>query len=103
MEAMRVFAKGAYRMNGVAKTSGKPYDMGKLVIEVPIENVKMPNMNREGFGFTSLELDVEPEAIKNFAFPFPCYLDIEVAQKLQFGKIQSLIIGGKLVDLKKVV
>ena len=95
---MRVKAFGAYRMTGVAKTSGKPYDLGKLVILVPVENMATPSMTRVGYGSTVNELDVHPEAIAKFNFHFPCELDLEVDQQLQFGRLQAIIVGGKRVE-----
>lgn len=99
---MRVKALGAYRMTGTAKASGKPYDMGKLVIQVPVENMAMAKMQRVGYGSTTNELDVLPEAIAKFNFHFPCELDLEVDQQLQFGRLQAIIVGAKVVLAVKV-
>ena len=98
---MRVKALGAYRMTGVAKASGKPYDMGKLIISVPVENMAQPNMTRVGYGTTTNELDVEPEAIVNFNFQYPCELDLEVGQQIQFGRLQAIITGAKVAEKLK--
>ncbi len=98
---MRVKALGAYRMTGIAKTSGKSYDMGKLVIEVPVENMATPKMTRVGFGSTTNELDVLPESISKFNFRFPLELDLEVDQVLQFGRLQAVIVGAKQVAAVK--
>jgi len=100
---MRVKALGAYRMTGTAKSSGKPYDMGKLVIEVPVENMATPTMTRVGYGMTVNELDVLPEAIGKFNFHYPCELDLEVDQVLQFGRLQAIIVGAKVVTSVKAV
>ncbi len=94
---MRVLARGAYRGTGVGKASGKAYDMGKLIVEIPVENVSMPNMNRFGFGMTVAELDIEPECVVNFDFPYPCELELETANKMQFGRLQTVITGATLV------
>jgi hypothetical protein len=95
---MRVTAKGAYRMTGIAKASGKPYDMGKLVIEVPIENMATPNMTRVGYGTTTNELDVAPDCVAKFNFQYPCTLDLVVDQQIQFGKLQAIIVDAKRVE-----
>jgi len=95
---MRVKALGAYRMTGTAKTSGKPYDMGKLVILVPFENVATPTMTRVGYGATVNELDVLPEAVTKLNFHFPCELDLEIDQQWQFGRLQAVIVGAKRVE-----
>lgn len=100
---MRVKALGAYRMTGTAKTSGKPYDMGKLVIVVPVENMATPQMTRVGYGDTVNELDVMPECVAKFNFHFPCELDLEIDQQLQFGRLQAIITGAKKVEPVKAV
>ena len=45
---MRVTALGAYTMKGISKKSGAPYEMAKLIVRAPIENMAMPNMVRVG-------------------------------------------------------
>lgn len=92
---MRVKALGAYRMTGTAKASGKPYDMGKLIIEVPVENMAQPNMTRVGYGTTTNELDVMPDCVSKFNFHYPLELDLEIDQVLQFGRLQAIIVGAK--------
>lgn len=95
---MRVKALGAYRMTGIAKTSGKPYDMGKLVILVPVGNMATPTMTRVGYGSTVNELDVHPESISKFNFRYPCELDLIVDQQLQFGRLQAIIVDAKVAE-----
>lgn len=98
---MRVTALGAYFMKGTAKASGKAYDMAKLVIRTPIEIVASPTMQRGGYGNTTTELDVEPEALKKFAFDYPpegLELDLEIGSQVQFGRLQAIIVGCKRVS-----
>ena len=71
-------------MTGVAKASNKPYDMGKLVILVPVENMASEKMTRVGYGAVVNELDVLPDAIPNkFNFHYPCELDLVVDRNAQ--------------------
>ncbi|WP_301103119.1 hypothetical protein [Propionivibrio sp.] len=98
---MRVKALGAYRMTGIAKASGKAYDMGKLVIEVPVENMATPKMTRVGYGSTTNELDVAPESVAKFNFHYPLELDLEVDQVIQFGSLQAIIVGARPVAVVK--
>lgn len=100
---MRVKALGCYRMTGVAKASGKPYDMGKLVIVVPVENMATPNMTRVGYGATVNELDVMPDSVAKFNFQYPCELDLEMDNVLQFGRLRAVIVGAKKVEAVKAV
>lgn len=98
---MRVTALGAYRMKGTAKKSGAAYDMAKLVIRVPIENMATAAMQRMGYGFTVNELDMEAEALGKFNFTFPpegLELDLEIGNIVRFGKLQSIIVGCKKVQ-----
>lgn len=98
---MRVTAFGAYRMKGTSKKSGAPYDMAKLVIRAPIENINNPNMQRSGYGFTVSELDMLPDAITKFGFNFPpegLVLDLEVDSIVQYGRLTAVIVGAKQVQ-----
>lgn len=101
---MRVTALGAYFMKGTAQKTGKAYDMAKLVIRTPIEIVANPNMKRGGYGNTCTELDMEPEALKKFAFDYPpegIELDLEIGSQVQFGRLQAIIVGCKKAEKLK--
>lgn len=91
---MRVHALGVYQMTGVSKKSGQPYNMAKLVIQVPCEVVANANMKRLGFGYGSKELDLEPEALQKFSqFQFPCDLDVEVGSRVSSFGLEAIITG----------
>lgn len=100
---MRVKALGCYRMTGTAKASGKPYDMGKLVILVPVENTATQTMSRVGYGSTVNELDVRPDCVAKFNFQYPLELDLELDQELAFGRLQTVIVGAKKAEVVKAV
>lgn len=103
---MRVTALGAYSMKGTAKKSGSSYDMAKLVIRVPMENVANANMTRMGYGFTTNELDMEVQALPKFNFQYPpegVELDLIVGSELRFGRLQSVITGFQKVQAVKAV
>lgn len=98
---MRVTALGAYRMKGIAKKSGAPYDMAKLVIRVPIDTAATQTMQRAGYGFTVNELDMLPDAIGRFGFSFPpegLELDLEVDNIVEYGRMKAVIVGAKKVQ-----
>ena len=95
---MRVYAIGAYRMAGTGKTSNKPYDMGKLIIRQPVENVATQTMTRTGYGFQTAELDVEPAVVAALNFTYPLELDVEVGSTVAYGKLQAIITGAKKVE-----
>lgn len=101
---MRVTAIGAYFMKGTAQKTGKAYDMAKLVIRTPIEIVANQNMQRGGYGYSVTELDMEPEALKKFAFDYPpegLELDLEIGSQVQFGRLQAIITGCKKAEKLK--
>ena len=100
---MRVTAIGAYKMKGVAKKSGANYEMAKLVVRAAQETVANPNMTRVGYGYGVNELDVDPQVIDKFNLPYPpegLQLDLEIGNVVQFGRLQSIIIGCEVVTSK---
>lgn len=103
---MRVTALGAYTMKGIAKKSGAPYEMGKLVIRSQQETMANANMQRIGFGFGTNELDLDPSAIQKFNLSYPpegIELDLEVGSVVQYGRLQAIIVGCAVVDRPKSI
>lgn len=91
---MRVNCLGVYQMTGISKKSGQPYNMAKLVIQVPCEVVANANMKRLGFGFGAKELDLSPDALPKFSgFQFPCELDLEVGSRVSSFGLEAIITG----------
>jgi hypothetical protein len=93
---MRVTAFGAYRMKGKSAKTGNDYDMAKLVIRAPVENVVKPNMQMMGYGFVTKELDLEVEALSKFNFNFPpegIEIDLIVGSTIEFGRLKAIITG----------
>jgi len=93
---MRVHALGVYQMTGISKKSGQPYNMAKLVIQVPVEIVANASMKRLGFGYGSKELDLEPEALQKFSqfqFPLDLDLDVEVGSRVSSFGLEAIITG----------
>lgn len=91
---MRVHALGVYQMTGISKKSGQPYNMAKLVIQVPCEVVANANMKRSGFGYSAKELDLEPEALPKFSqFQFPCELEVEVGSRVSSFGLEAIVTG----------
>lgn len=103
---MRVTALGAYTMKGIAKKSGAPYEMGKLVIRAPQETMANANMQRIGFGFGVNELDIDPAVIQQFNLPYPpegIELDLDVGSHVQYGRLQAIIVGCTVAEKPKAV
>jgi len=101
---MRVVAYGAYRMKGKSAKSGNDYDMAKLVIRAPVENVQKANMQMMGYGSVTKELDMEIDALQKFNFDFPregLELDLEIGSTIEFGRLKAIIVGCKKVPAIK--
>jgi hypothetical protein len=68
---MRVIALGAYRMSGVSKKSGAPYEMAKLITRAPLDTFSSSTMSRVGYGFSVNELDIELVSFSKFNLSYP--------------------------------
>ncbi len=101
-QQMRVSALGVYRMKGKSKSSGNDYDMAKLIMTKPFEHFANANMVRSGFGLTTAELDMEPEAVNRCStIHFPCEVDLEIGVRVSdFGRLESIITGVRPVSVK---
>lgn len=100
---MRVTALGAYSMKGIAKKSGAAYEMARLVIRAPQETTATATMQRVGFGYGTNELELDPQALQKFNMPYGpegVELDLEIGNVVQYGRLQSIIVGCKRVDKK---
>ncbi len=85
---------GVKRMSGTAKESGNPFDMGALLVIVPIENVSNAKFSVQGYGYEVGEMVLDPECIKQFEhFKFPCALELEMEMVNYRGKITQLVTG----------
>ncbi|MFT3847866.1 MAG: hypothetical protein QM739_04070 [Propionivibrio sp.] len=103
---MRVTVLGAYSMKGIAKKSGAPYEMAKLVIRAPQETMANANMQRIGFGYGVNELDLDPAAIQKFNLPYPpegIELDLEVGSIVQYGRLQAIVVGCTVAEKPKAI
>lgn len=93
---MRVTALGAYKMKGTSRKTGAAYEMAKLVIRSTQETAVTSVMQRIGFGYGTNELDLDPQCIDKFNLSYPpegLELDLEIGNVVQFGRLQSLIVG----------
>ncbi len=99
---MKAHVIGLVRIEGVSAKSGtlKPYDMPRLLILQPVEIAGKEDTqtgtrySKSGFGFESAEIDLDPSSIPRFAdVKFPAVLELEIGQRMQFGKLASICTG----------
>lgn len=88
---MKAFIAGIANISGVSKSTQAPFEMTKLYVLNPIENVSKQNFSKRGVGYGFAEFDATPEAI----------LSIE---KVKLPGIYELItgvvmFGGKMVTV----
>jgi hypothetical protein len=64
---MKVHYIGVARRYGTSSKTGKQYDMCMLSYAVPIKGNVTQSMNYSGFGYEVKEVDLDPNAMNNFA------------------------------------
>lgn len=98
---MRVQAIGVKRMRGVGKESGREFDFTQLTILKAIENASKERFSLQGYGYETSEIDVENEALPQFAgVQFPATLDLIVDTKPGRKGLRSIIVGIKPAPVK---
>lgn len=101
---MKTQVLGVKRMSGIGRDSGNEYDMASLFVIVPIENVNRDNLKIVGYGYETGELQIQPEAIKQFEnFKYPCPLELTLEPILYKGKISQIVTGTTSVPPVKSV
>lgn len=91
---MKLHVIGVSRMIGTAKSSGKPYDMAKLLCLQDVQVTAKENYQRTGFGFEVCEVDLDPPALSQFSqVKFPAIIECRTDNVMRFGKMQSLVVG----------
>lgn len=91
---MKALIAGVSRQHGNSKKTGKPYDMARVVTLQPIEVVATSDFSREGHGYVTAEIDLDPAALPRFAgLKYPCVLDLTTTDRIFMGRIQSVVTG----------
>ncbi len=91
---MKASCIGISRQHGISKKTGKPYDMARVMTLQPIEVIATQDFSRDGYGYQSVEIDVEPSALSKFAgVKFPCELDLATTDRIFMGRIQTVVTG----------
>ena len=101
---MKIQVLGVKRMTGTAKESGNPFDMGALLVIVPIENISNGKITIIGYGYETGEMLLDPECIKQFeSFKYPCALELTLEIVNYRGKISQIVTGTSTQPVVKSV
>ncbi|WP_283149411.1 hypothetical protein [Silvimonas soli] len=96
---MRVLLCGVVNRKGVAKASGKAYDMTQVLALTPVVEKSSQTMDISGVGFECNELDGVQGLValaKSYNLDFsrgPIHVDLQVTQIIEFGKMKTVIQG----------
>lgn len=95
---------GFQRMSGIAKATGSPFEMFKIFVLVPIENVNKASFQSTGSGFITRDLPLEPSALQKFmAIPhssFPLELDLETEPVPTGRGFETMVVGFRTAQVK---
>lgn len=91
---MRVKVCGVKRVEGVGKESGSPFDMCRVLILVPVENVTQGKTKITGFGSELAEMELAQEAMPQFSgLSFPAEVELHTEQRMFRGKFETYCAG----------
>jgi len=64
---MKVVFMGISQRSGVSnKGQGNPYEMSKIHLAMPIDEISTPHMTASGIGYQERQLDIDPLCISQF-------------------------------------
>lgn len=91
---MNVTIIGVMQMAGIGKESKRPYDMARLYVLSPLENVKTDSMVRNAAGFEAMEIDLAKESVSLFlAQTYPIKAELKVDMLPRGGKLSPVVTG----------
>ncbi|WP_337883059.1 hypothetical protein [Chromobacterium haemolyticum] len=101
---MKAILSGFLHMSGIAKQSGKPFDMRTLIVLVPAQNAASEKFNKLGVGYEVAELPVADSAKPAFmSLTYPCHAQLDISHEIFNGKMQPTVNGVSHVVLLKPV
>ncbi|UGA37672.1 hypothetical protein JOS77_27490 [Chromobacterium haemolyticum] len=84
---MKAILSGFLHMSGIAKQSGKPFDMRTLIVLVPAQNAASEKFNKLGVGYEVAELPVADSAKPAFmSLTYPCHAQRTSATKFSTAR-----------------
>lgn len=91
---MKAQVLGIKVMHGLGKESGEPFEMARLSVIFPIENVSNAKITIHGYGYEVGEMIVDAKALPQFAgFKYPCLLELVTESTLYRGKVDQVVTG----------
>lgn len=91
---MNVTIIGLMHMAGIGKESKRPYDMARLYVLSPLENVQNETMTRKAAGFEAMEIDLAKDSVPLFlnqSYPLKAELKIDMLPRA--GKLSPVVTG----------
>lgn len=91
---MNVTIIGIMHMAGIGKESKRPYDMARLYVLSPLENVQNDSMTRKAAGFEATEIDLAKDSVPLFLNQsYPLKADLKVDMLPRAGKLSPVVTG----------
>lgn len=93
---MKMPVIGVKKVQGIAKVSGDPFTITRLLCLVPVENVNLKSVQISGFGSEVAELELAPEALAQFGKLTPGnvqLLDLATETRHVRGKFETVVVG----------
>lgn len=91
---MKAQVLGIKVMQGRGKESGEPFEMARLSVIFPIENVSNAKISIQGYGYEVGEMLVDAKALPQFSgFKYPCVLELITESTLYRGKVDQIVVG----------
>jgi hypothetical protein len=92
---MKVLASGVQRIQGTSK-AGNAFDMCSLLTLVQVENVQNQKVTIKGHGYKSMEINLDPACLGEFAGVFargPALVDVITEPRPHMGKYETTVVG----------
>lgn len=94
---------GIKRIQGVAKSTGSPFDMCRVYCLVPIET-SSGKTKVSGYGMEVAELEFLPEVLSQFSgLQFPSDVELKLDQRFMFGEYRSIVVGIEVAPVVRQV
>lgn len=91
---MQATVVGVKRVKGIAKNSGNPFDMSRLLLLSPIESVAQEKFQVAGAGFEVSEVPLDVSALPLFmGVAYPAKLDLIVEPRPFRGGFETVVTG----------
>lgn len=91
---MKALIAGFSHMKGIAKQSGKPFDMMRLTVLAPVQSSESEKFSKTAVGYEAADLPVAESAKQAFlGLTYPCLAQLEISHEIFAGKMQAVVNG----------